>query len=360
MRKRLKLDQQRAHKEMQKSLSLKKIRRKKSSQNVENESNELSIYETNQNWLEKRNNKVLKMQIDSVDKKKFRQEEEAPFHPKINKKSRSCVKMGFFQRQEQYKRQKEKNSKKLLDSLRKNYCFQPKINKKVSKFTFIAKKEAENKKKGRMATRSMLEKLKIKDETTGVSDPSKLNKTLLGRPPLKSRDFDSHNNSRIRGLNRSATNFELNLENILKKDYSLAGSKRTESRYQSSKRSSSKTGNTITETNSIKRTFSKRRIKYKSKDPSGRSLSKENSSVSRNRTGLNSKVVQKRRKKVKGEKRRSIKKKKRSGFKKKRKKGDYTVHTIELDEEVANSLTRNQREQVSRDEERRRYWKVFY
>ena len=61
------------------------------------------LYKTGVEWLEQRKLKMLGRQAEIIEMN-F-EEEENLFVPKINRKSRSVVKLNFTQRQSQYERQ---------------------------------------------------------------------------------------------------------------------------------------------------------------------------------------------------------------------------------------------------------------
>lgn len=103
-----------------------------------------SLYDSHMEWMDKRNRKVLKMQMSSVDKN-FDDEEETYFKPKINKRSSSSVKLSFFERQEQYKKRKVKNMKR-IDKKMHQFPFKPKINSNASKLANSSKKSLRRRK----------------------------------------------------------------------------------------------------------------------------------------------------------------------------------------------------------------------
>lgn len=90
------------------------------------ESPRKSIYDTQKEWLDRRNEKILRMQMDNADRE-LMEGEEYNFIPKINRRSSSRIKMDFFERQQMYKKKKEKNIEKLNRSV-DSYSFQPRIN----------------------------------------------------------------------------------------------------------------------------------------------------------------------------------------------------------------------------------------
>lgn len=56
-------------------------------------------YDTQKEWLEKKNSKILQMRMSHADRE-LMEEEDYKFAPTINKKSASKIKLDFFQRQE--------------------------------------------------------------------------------------------------------------------------------------------------------------------------------------------------------------------------------------------------------------------
>lgn len=105
------------------------------------ESPKKSIYETQKEWLERRNEKVLQMQMDNADRE-LMDGENYSFVPKINKRSSKKIKMDFFERQEMYRKKKLRNIKKLNRSV-DSYSYQPRINQNTSKLIKTNKKRKE-------------------------------------------------------------------------------------------------------------------------------------------------------------------------------------------------------------------------
>lgn len=56
-------------------------------------------YDTQKEWLEKKNSKILQMRVSYADRE-LMQEEDYKFAPTVNRKSTSKIKLDFFQRQE--------------------------------------------------------------------------------------------------------------------------------------------------------------------------------------------------------------------------------------------------------------------
>lgn len=98
-----------------------------------------NIYESQKEWLEKRDLKILQMQKDSADKE-LMYGEEYSFVPHINKRSSSRIKMEFFDRQQMYKKNKEEKLDRLNKSTDDMTSFHPKINKNTSQLIESAQK----------------------------------------------------------------------------------------------------------------------------------------------------------------------------------------------------------------------------
>lgn len=105
---------------------------------------ETSVYDSNKEWLERRNKKILKMQMDEVNSK-FEDEQSKFFKPRINNSSKKRLRgSNFYERQRSYQKKKMEKLKK-LDKQKNSYTFKPRLNSNKDELV----KESNKKKKMR-------------------------------------------------------------------------------------------------------------------------------------------------------------------------------------------------------------------
>lgn len=69
------------------------------------ESPRKSVYDTQKDWLDRKNQKILQMQMDNADQE-LQETEDYNFIPRINRNSSKKITVDFFERQNMYKSKK--------------------------------------------------------------------------------------------------------------------------------------------------------------------------------------------------------------------------------------------------------------
>lgn len=97
------------------------------------------LYTEGKEWLQRRKEKIL--EIKSKEIEKFFEDEETMYTPRINKRSKSAIKIGFKQRQKIYLRRRDVNQKNIEKKEMEKFTYKPKINEKSLKIAHRRKKK---------------------------------------------------------------------------------------------------------------------------------------------------------------------------------------------------------------------------
>lgn len=89
------------------------------------------FYKDGCDWLKRRRTKILNKQTEIIELN-F-EEQENLFTPRINRRSKSVVKLSFSQRQKQYQRRRSQNRQSLYDKELNQFSYSPRINLKSSR-----------------------------------------------------------------------------------------------------------------------------------------------------------------------------------------------------------------------------------
>lgn len=102
------------------------------------------MYTEGKEWLQRRKEKLLEIRSKEIEKN-F-EDDQLLYTPRINKKSKSAIKIGFDKRQEIYMKRKTVNKKSIEKKELEKFAFKPKINEKSMKIANKRKRKLKKRK----------------------------------------------------------------------------------------------------------------------------------------------------------------------------------------------------------------------